>query len=213
MTSIEALEEVLFSRRSVRRFLPEAPSDEVIERLLRAAVSAPSASNKQPWRFFVVRSEEAIRRMAEAVRRAVDEVAAHVPEESEAAFRAYGDYFTRFEGAKVVIVPIFRGHTVLSHLVDDRLDAGARDRIATMERDSALVSTSLAVGQLLLAAHAMGLGASGMTGPLLAADRLRTELSIPDGWGIAALVPIGYPAEMPSPTERKALDKVIRWFR
>jgi nitroreductase len=210
---LEALEALLASRRSVRSFRAEAPSDALIERLLAAAVTAPSASNKQPWRFLVVRSAEAIARMAAAVRRATSEIAAHVPEASQCAFRAYGEYFTRFEHAPVVVVPICRGAAVLSHLVDDALDAGARARIGWMERGSALTSTSLALGNLLVAAHAAGLGASAMTGPLVAADALRMQLDVPESWDIVALVPLGFAAETPAKTERKDVAKVTRWIR
>jgi nitroreductase len=197
----------------VRRFRKEAPPDEAIERLLEAAVTAPSASNKQPWRFFVVTDRAKIDAMAAAVRAAVERIAAHVPPESEAAFRAYGDYFTRFEAAPVVIVPIHRGHTVLSHLVDGALDPEARAEIEAMERDSGLTGASLALMNLLLAAHAAGLGASAMTGPLVAATRLREILDIPSSWGIVALVPVGYPDEEPTPPGRKPIDKVTRWIR
>jgi len=71
----------------------------------------------------------------------------------------------------------------------------------------------LAMQNLLLAAHAAGLGASGMTGPLVAADALREILRIPQSWHIAALVPIGYPDEEPTPTARKTVDHVTRWIR
>jgi coenzyme F420-0:L-glutamate ligase/coenzyme F420-1:gamma-L-glutamate ligase len=81
-----------------------------------------------------------------------------------------------------------------------------------MERDSGLIGTSMAMQNLLLAAHAAGLGASGMTGPLVAADGIREILQIPPAWHIAALVPIGYPAEEPVP-ERKSVDHVTRWVR
>ena len=89
------------------------------------------------------------------------------------------------------------------------------DRLATverMERDSGLTGAALSLMNLLLAAHAQGLGASAMTGPLVAEPELRTILPIPDSWGIVALVPIGYPAETPQPTARKDLAKVVRWL-
>ena len=211
--SARTLDDLLTTRRSVRRFRTDVPPDELIERLLAAAVTAPSASNKQPWRFFVVRRPETIREMADAVRARVALVAAHVSEESQDAFRAYGEYFTRFEHAPFVIVPIHRGHTVLSHLVDADLEANVRTLISEMERDSGLIGTSLALMTLLLAAHDAGLGASAMTGPLIAADRLKTILGVPESWGIVALVALGYPAEEPTPTDRKNVDKVTRWIR
>jgi nitroreductase len=213
VSDLQRLEQLMTTRRSVRKFTSELPSEAMLMRLLAAASSAPSASNKQPWRFFVVQQRAAIDAMAEAVRESIDEVAAHVLPESEPAFRAYGDYFTRFVEAPVVIVPICRGQTVLSNLCDGELAADARERIAAMERDSALVSTALAMQNLLLAAHAMGLGASAMTGPLLASHRLRDILAVPASWAIVALVPVGFAAESPQPTERKSVDTIARWIR
>jgi nitroreductase len=211
--SPEDLEALLRARRSVRRFQAEVPSRAILERVLSGAITAPSASNKQPWRFFVVLDREKIRAMADAVRIATARIASHIPEESLAAFRAYGDYFTRFEEAPAVIVPIWRGLTVLSHLVGQTgLDEGDRGRVLAMEQSSGLIGTSLALENLLLMAHALGLGASGMTGPLLASDRLREILEVPESWGIVALVPIGFPAEDPKPTDRKELSKVVRWI-
>ena len=207
------LDMLLRSRRSVRVFQQQVPSEALVSELLEAAVQAPSASNKQPWRFLVVSRRQLIEQMARAVREAVDRVAAHIPEASVESFRAYGDYFTRFERAPLVIVPIFRGHRVLSHLVDERLDEGLLLSIHQVERDSGLVGTSLALMNLLLACHARGLGASAMTGPLLAEADLKSLLEVPASWGIVALVPIGYPAEEPTPTERKRVDKVTRWIR
>jgi nitroreductase len=206
-------DEVLSGRRSVRRFRAEPPPDDVIEALLAQAVLAPSASNKQPWRFFVVANRALINAMAVAVATAVDEVARVIPPESEESFRAYGDYFTRFSTAPRVIVPIHRGHRVLSNLASDGLTELRRDAIVTMERDSGLVGTALALQNLLLAAHARGLGASAMTGPLVAARELATLLDIPSGWGLVALVALGYPDETPRATERKSVEKVTRWLR
>jgi nitroreductase len=203
---------LLRTRRSVRRFRPEAPAREMIERLLAAAVTAPSASNKQPWRFLVVTRRALIGQMAAEVREAVERIARHIEPASQNAFRAYGDYFTRFERAPVVIVALHRPLTVLSNLADAALPADDRARIAAMERDSGLMGTAMALENLLLAAHALGLGASGMTGPLVAVDRLRVLLEVPESWQIAALVPVGFPGEDPPPTERKPINKVVRWI-
>jgi nitroreductase len=200
------------TRRSIRRFLPEAPPRDVIERLLDAAITAPSASNKQPWRFLVVTSLPLIGEMAADVREAVERIAQHIEPASQGAFRAYGDYFTRFERAPVVIVALHRPLSVLSNLAEPALPADDCARIAAMERDSGLMGTAMALENLLLAAHALGLGASGMTGPLVAVDRLRARLEVPESWQIAALVPLGYPDEHPTPTERKAVAKVVRWI-
>ncbi len=50
--------EAIFSRRSIRKFIPETVSEETVETLLRAAMAAPSAGNEQPWRFVVIRDRQ-----------------------------------------------------------------------------------------------------------------------------------------------------------
>lgn len=200
----------LQSRRSVRRFRDEPVGRELITRLLEGAIAAPSASNKQPWRFLVLETRETIAKLATAVREATTRIAAQIPPESQAAFEAYGDYFTRFESAPVVIVPIHRALHILSNLVS--ADAEDRAAIQAMEESSGLIGTSLALQNLLLMAHAEGLGASGMTGPLVAEPALRAILEVPTGWGIVGLVPIGWPAEEPTAPGRKSVEKVVRWL-
>lgn len=208
----EFLLDLLRTRRSVRRFRPEAPPRAAIERLIEAAVMAPSASNAQPWRFLAVTDRSVVARLAAAVRAAVERIGGHVEPACAAQFRSYGDYFTRFETAPVVIAALFRRMTLLSNLVDDGLAADDRERIAALEASSGLIGTSLALANLLLMAHALGLGASGMTGPLVAADRIRVVLEVPASWDVAALVPVGYPAESPPATDRRPADKVLRWI-
>lgn len=208
MVTHAELHELLSMRRSVRRFKPDALPRALIASLIASAITAPSASNKQPWRFLVVQRRELIDAMAAAVRVAVERMARSIDPAFEASFRAYGDYFTRFEAAPVTIVPLFRPLTILSNMTVD----GDVRAIRAMERDSGLIGTSLAMQNLLLAAHAAGLGASGMTGPLIAVDELRALLRVPPSWEIAALVPVGYPDETPPPTARKSAETVTQWI-
>lgn len=49
--------DTIFQRRSIRRFTNDKVSDELVEKLLRAAMAAPSAGNQQPWDFIVVRDK------------------------------------------------------------------------------------------------------------------------------------------------------------
>lgn len=53
----------IFERTSIRRYTDEPVSDEMVEKLLRAAMAAPSARNAQPWEFIVVKE----RKMLEAL--------------------------------------------------------------------------------------------------------------------------------------------------
>ncbi|RJQ53611.1 MAG: nitroreductase family protein [Actinobacteria bacterium] len=58
--------EAIAERRSVRRFQDKDVEQVVLERLLEAAVKAPSAGNLQPWRFIIVRGEDAKHELAVA---------------------------------------------------------------------------------------------------------------------------------------------------
>ena len=55
--------EAILKRRSIRKFSKEKVSDEIINKLLEAAMAAPSACNKTPWEFYVVKSDEMNRKL------------------------------------------------------------------------------------------------------------------------------------------------------
>jgi coenzyme F420-0:L-glutamate ligase / coenzyme F420-1:gamma-L-glutamate ligase len=200
------------SRRSIRKFLPKMPERALLEQLIAAGITAPSASNKQPWRFLVITNPDVKNRMASAVRAAIERVAACIEPQFEEAFRAYGDYFTRFETSPVVIVPLYRPLTLLSSMTGAGLSSEDQQNIACMEQQSGIVSASLAMENILLMAHDLGLGASGLTGPLIAMDALRELLAVPAGWNMVALIAVGYPDEQPIAPARKSPADVTRWI-
>lgn len=55
----------IFNRRSIRKFMDKQVEDEKIDKLLRAAMQAPSAANQQPWEFIVVKDKEALKKLSE----------------------------------------------------------------------------------------------------------------------------------------------------
>ena len=57
------LKEALLKRRSVRKFKDEPVSDEMIEELLHAAMSGPSACNRRPWDFYAVTKEDVLEKL------------------------------------------------------------------------------------------------------------------------------------------------------
>lgn len=62
------LKEALLKRRSVRKFTDEVVSDEYIDELLHAAMSGPSACNKTPWEFYVIKNTEKLEQVKKASR-------------------------------------------------------------------------------------------------------------------------------------------------
>ena len=62
------LKEVLLQRRSVRKFTEKMVSEEMIDELLHAAMSGPSACNKKPWQFYVIQNPEKLEALKSASR-------------------------------------------------------------------------------------------------------------------------------------------------
>lgn len=204
--------DALVGRRSVRRFQTRHPGRDRIEDVISMAITAPSASNKQPWKFFATDDPHTIQKMAQAVSHSMEQIVTHIDPQYVDALRAYGDYFVRFQDAPVVIAAAFREIAVLSNLVDADLPASDLKEIARMEFYSGLISTSLALQNLMLYAHSEGLGTSCMTGPLVASEKLKNILTIPDSWSLAALISVGYANEEPVAPARKSASAVLRWI-
>lgn len=63
---MDARLKILYARRSIRRFRTDPIAPELVEELLKAAMAAPSANNRQPWRFLVVTDADERARLAQA---------------------------------------------------------------------------------------------------------------------------------------------------
>lgn len=196
-----AFAELARTRRSIRRYAPAPVSDALLVALLDAANWAPSAHNRQPWRFCVVKSA--------AVKAALSE---HMAERWQHDLAADGDgaetiaqriavSHARLTGAPVLIVPCVTLKEMDSY--PDPLRSQA-------ERTMAIQSAALACQNLLLAAHAAGLGACWMCAPLFAPALVRQVLHLPDPWEPQAILTLGYPAEEKT-RERTPLTERVVW--
>jgi F420 biosynthesis protein FbiB-like protein len=93
-------------------------------------------------------------------------------------------------------------------LGDDYPDASRRQAEFLM----GVQSVALAAGQLLLAAHAAGLGGAWVCAPLFAQEIARRVLDLPATWDPQAFLLLGYPAEDPAPRPRLGLSEVARFI-
>ncbi len=201
-TSYEALLETMRGRRSVRRFRAAPLPAELLEQVLEAARWAPSAGNRQAYRLLVVHSPALLARLAAAVRDATRQIREGSRAELRRELGAYLDGFELFASAPAVIAPIYRsGGPELLGPAEGPIPRAVADGLA---------SVSAATMNLLLAAHALGLGACWMTGPLVAAPALEALLEVPHGWSLASLLPLGFPAEQPAPPPRRPLAQLVR---
>ena len=197
--SYHTLLSLMRERRSIRRFREERLPDGTLERLLEAARWAPSASNRQAFRFVAIEEAEARTLMADMVRQAVKKNLDRLAQDERNLAAAYAEDFVHFETAPLVLAVYFRVGSALA----ERFGMPA-------DRDvGALSSASAAVMNLLLAAHALGLGACWMTGPLVAAPALESFLAVPAGWRLSAIIPVGFPDESPAAPARRTVAQLL----
>jgi len=169
--SAEATLTLLRERRSVRQYKPDPVPEEMLEQILEAGRWAPSASNRQPWSFIIVR-DEAIRH----------QVAAHA---------AY--YFVRWahvaEAPLLIVLCGYRKSGIYRQFLHE--DIG------------------LAGGQMMLQAHALGLGTCWIGG--MDRKAISAILKIPDDWETVGLLTVGMPAATPSAGRRRPLSETTHF--
>lgn len=196
------LGQAIHSRRSIRRYTAEPVPATLVEQLLTAAIWAPSAHNRQPWRFAVIQTDSAKQTLATAMgeRLRVDRLADGDPAEAVEADAARS--YARITSAPIVIA-------VCLTMAD--MDVYPDTRRKKAEYLMATQSVAMAVQNLLLAAHAEGLGACWMCAPLFCPDVVKGALDLPDDWEPQALITLGYPADAGKPASRKPVEAVILW--
>ena len=204
--------ELMQNRRSIRRFKPEVPPDAAILKLIEAAVAAPSATNKQPWRFLIAKQKKHFEIIAGAVDKARQKYLSLISSEYRSEFANYSLQFLSFQNAPVIILPIYRAFQGISAMVKQKSPEKETAFLRSYEHNTALMGVSLAIQNILLMSEAIGLGACCMTGPLIARVEIEKGLQVPEGWQIAAVIAVGYPDEKPEPPGRKKLEMVTRWL-
>ena len=162
--------DLIFGRRSVRVYSPGEVPAETVTRLLEAAMAAPSAMTKDPWRFVTVRKPQTLAALAAAL-----------------------------PGGKML------GTATLAIAVCGDLDAALDRQLSYLLQDC-----SAATQNLLLAAHALGLGAC-WVGVHPAEDSVRQVkqlLSLPAPIVPLAVIALGRPGEQPEARTRYRADCV-----
>ena len=203
MMPVLEIHQFIRSRRSVRRFLPDLVPQAVLLRILETATWAPSAHNRQPWRFAAMTNKVSRRRLAEAM-----------GEDLRRDLLADGLPIDRVEAQversrqRIIETPA----AILICLDSAEMDTYPDERRQRAEYEMAEQSVAMAGQNLLLAAHAEGLGAVWMCAPLFAQDTARRALALPETWQPQGLVLLGYPAKTPLPRERKSVLEVTRFI-
>jgi F420 biosynthesis protein FbiB-like protein len=196
------LSDIIKQRRSIRRYEDRPVDPVVLHRLLEMACWAPSAHNRQPWRFAVITDPARRAELGQAMgnRFRSDLAADGLPEEQ--IERQIARSYTRISGAPAVVL-LFLSMADMDQYPDSRRQE--------FERVMAIQSVALAAQNFLLAAQAEGLGACWMCAPLFCPDVVRQVLALPADWETQALLTVGYPAEQ-RVSKREPLEKKILWY-
>lgn len=175
VTSIDVIEAIK-TRRSVRKYKPDEVEEEKLHAVLEAARWAPSWANTQCWEFIVVKNPETKAKLAECL----------TPRNPAT------------EAVKVA--PIVLVACAKLGVSGFKLGAPVTDK-----GDFFMFDVALALQNLSLAAHALGLG----TVHVGAFDSKKVEeiLGVPEGVRVVELMPLGYPLEVPKAPKRKELKE------
>jgi nitroreductase len=187
LTVIEAIER----RRSIRKFKPDPVPDELINQMLEAARLAPSGTNRQPWRFQIIKAPK----LKERIFNEATFDQKHVP------------------GAPLVIVC---GSELLTFVKGHKLAPPGSEYFGADGEDwenlkqflpDAHLYTGIAVTQMVLAGTALGLGTCWVQ--RLKYGQLARILGWPRHIVVLTLLLVGYPDEEPSPRPYLALDDIV----
>lgn len=193
------LHNFLRTRRSIRRFKADLVPDSVIQNILSTATYAPSAHNRQPWRFCVVTDLSVKINLAEAM--AIDFERdltrdGMPPEKIQTQLKRSKD--------RITSAPV----AILLCLDMSEMDSYPDEKRQYAERMMAIQSVAAAGLQLLLAAHVEGLGGVWVCSPLFAGETIQKTLNLSESWEPQAMFFVGYPTEIPEVRERKSLQDI-----
>jgi len=181
-------------RRSIRRFQKKEVEEFKIEQILKAATWAPSANNDQPWKFVVVRSADTKKKVLDAL---MDRMKDYYESRDIPLERIRAFWSGIFEAP--VHIFVFCDTSVVD------MEEGWEE----IQMQWSIQGVSTACQNILLASHALGLGAVWMGATLSIEEDIKAIFGVPQGVRFITAIAVGYPADEPLPPVRKPLSDVV----
>lgn len=215
---LEALEQLIKTRRSIREYQDRDVPDDLLRRAVEIAAFAPNGGNYQPYKLVAVKRRELIDAIADAVRDKAELIASWPEVQAMGApAERWRDSVAFFRAAPVVICCFVGDYASMADRVlrvRGANDPAAREMIDAREFGSSRIqSLATTLGYLALVLHALGLGAVYMTAPLQAKREIEQLLGVVENLHLAAVMPVGYPAEEKGVGTRKPVDEVMEIVR
>ena len=179
-------------RRSVRSYKSTPVPQDHIDTILHAARMAPTAGNRQPWKFVLMQKPESIERLIEStinLKVTNEKKKKKMTEKEETELRtrlmkSHSGYFS---------APVYIG------ILTD-----SKARFARMNSHDG----PLAAGYLCLAARALGYGTVYLTGSI-PGEAFRKAANVPERYRITCVIPLGVPEEWPDTPPKKKFEELV----
>jgi len=198
--------EIMQTMRAMRRLKPDPVPDELIRKILQAGACAPNGGNTQRWRFLVIKDPKIKQGVQVYYKRAFDEVIGPRYLKSAPPPGVSREQYNRQHAAVEYLTNHF-------HEAPVWIVACLEEGTAVPTRGSG-ASIYPAVQNMLLAARALGLGATLTTRHLLYEKEAEVALGLPSGVHSYAILPVGYPMGKFGPVGRGPLAEIVyqdRW--
>lgn len=182
----------IYQRRSVRNYSDKEVPDKIIKEIIRAGTYAPTAVNKQPWRFVVVKNRQLIDEYDDRARKVF--LAAFKDTKNPDLIR-YVQHLSKPTTRILYGAPVF----ILVFASPDFID----------ENDCALAAENM-----MLAAHSLGIGSCwiGLAAGLGNDTEFLKEVGVPEGYKLIAPLIFGYPARENQKAPARNADVILKWI-
>lgn len=180
--------DAIYNRHSIKKVKPDAVPHDLIEKMLDAAVQAPNHYKVRPWRF-VVLTGEARHRLGNIMSASLRERHAEFPQE---AFNKAHD--TPLQAPVVIAVGV---------------DKPTETKVLQIEN---ICAAAAATENLLLAAHALGLGAKWRTGEWATDAKVKKFLGFEADQEVIGFIYVGYPEAGQEFPARPSFEDRVRWM-
>jgi len=201
--------DTIYSMRAMRRLKPDPVPKDLLEKILSAGIQAPSGQNTQPWAFLVLTETANKKFFGDRYNYWLKE--------------RFGDLLLKNDTSS----PYGRTIKAARHLGDHMHEApvilmvfGKRDWPFNVKEGDRKGNAPPSYGSIypcvqniLIAARALGLGASLTTMHQMFEDEIHDEFNVPRTHGIVATIPIGYPEGNFGPLTREPLNKKVHYER
>ncbi len=196
-----AVLEAIKKRRTIRNYLPNAVPDRAVDIVLDAAHWSPSAANRQPWRFIVVKNVDAKKKIQNLVE---ENRTLTIKVQAEPFKTGFSNYRTDWiSSAPVHLVVCADPSKTGPH-------AGGEETYK--------YATGAAIQNLMLAAYSLDLGTCWLS--MFNKNDVKALLEIPEEIDVIGIVTLGYPKEIPEAPNtikryggkpRCDLSKIVFW--